>query len=404
MLSNKKSVLFYFLGFFVFIGFYVIILALANVGLLTLSRLITIPIRLLISLAFLLILIFSRHVILKRQTILFLLFAVIYLLRVLIDFLNGESLYMGYGELIFYFLSFAVLPFVCTTATNLNLESFDAIRKALFFSSILFVIIAVPYLYQYIGTVSRFGSNTIGGEAISPLILSYCSSLIIGVTMVYLMTNKVSGKNKAMLLILIFLSTIPFFMGASRGGLVALFTPFIFMYGFKRGAMAKMKFVVFAVIGLSVLVFLAQEMGSGVFNRMGNISEDIANEDSSAIRIFIWIQSLSQFLSSPLFGDKLAVDGFSGYPHNLIIEALQATGIIGLIPFAILFIMSFKRSVFIFRNFPKHAWLSVIFIQCFTQSMFSGAIYSSGWLWFSMALILSFPLQNKKNKTIIIPN
>jgi len=398
MLLNKKTTLFYFLSFFVFIGFYVVILVLANVNLLALSRLITIPLRLLISAAFLMILIFSKRVILKKHALFFVFFATIYLGRVLTDFLHGEALYMGYGELVFYFLSFAVIPFVCTISAPITLKTFNVIKQGFFLSAGLFVFIAVPYLYQYIGTVSRFGSNTVGAEVISPLILSYCSAMIIGVFMVYLMTNSVTNNTKVLLWILIFLAIIPFFMGASRGGLVALFMPFILMYGFSKGTVTKVKFIVFSIICLAVLIYLAQQMGSGVFNRIGNLSEDIENEDSSAVRILIWFQSLQQFLSSPLVGDKLAVDGFSGYPHNLIIEVLQATGVVGLIPFATLLFMSLKRSILIFKNFSKHAWISVIFIQCFTQAMFSGAIYSSSWLWFSMALILSFPL---KQKTIL---
>lgn len=402
MSSSKKSFFLYFLGFFVFLGFYIVILALANAGLLTFSRGLTIPIRLLISVVFVFLFLFSRRVTLKRPTILFLVFAFFYLVRIGIDFFSSKDLYIGYGELVFYFLSFSLIPFVCVSTIKIDLNAFNNIRRAFFFSAAVFSTLAVFYLYRYIGTVGRFSSSFIGEEAISPLILSYCSSLIMGVSVVYLLTNNVNKTSRLFMMMLVVLSIVPFFLGASRGGLIALFMPFIVMYGLRGNAGARLKFMFFAFLGVVVLAVLAQQLGSGLFNRIGNLSEDIAQEDSSAIRVFIWMQSFNQFLSSPLIGDKLAVDGFSGYPHNIIFEVLQTTGILGFAPFLILLVTSLRKSILIFKNNPTYAWISVIFIQCVTQSMFSGAIYSSSWLWFSMALILSFPLQENKIETTLI--
>src|SRR5690606_4793044 len=91
----------------------------------------------------------------------------------------------------------------------------------------------------------------------------------------------------------------------------------------------------------------------------------------------------------PILGDKLKVDDWGGYPHNIVVEVLQTTGVLGFIPFLILIS---RALILCFKNFKRnksYAWVFVIFIQALIQSMFSGAIYTSAWLWTSMALAFS---------------
>jgi O-antigen ligase len=160
--------------------------------------------------------------------------------------------------------------------------------------------------------------------------------------------------------------------------------------------LGKALFIFFVLI--FVLIYLDSLLQSGLLERFTNTSDDIEKGANEAIRVEIWKSSIDQFLNNPFFGDKLRVNGWGGYAHNIFIEALQTMGFLGFVPLFILIVNAFKISFSIFRYNKEYAWLSIIFIQAFIQHIFSGAIYTASWLWTSMALLFSINELIKKTK------
>jgi O-antigen ligase len=386
--------------FLVFLGFYAILLVLFNAGMAGFTRQVTIPIRVIIGLS-LISLVFLNYKQIKviSETRWFLFFAFLYVLRVVIDFYLKEKYYVSTSEILFYFISFAVIPFVSLSTFRFNEKYLSTILNTIFFSGLIFSVLAILLYRSFIGQTSRLTSSAVGEDVISPLALSYCATFIIGVLTAYFLYNKKTGKRKKMIGFgIIGLAVVPFFLGASRGSLVALFLPFIMIFFSGKGIRFFIKSGFAAVVILLGIVYLSEYFGSGLLNRFLNISEDIESGSSSAIRFQIWESSFSQFLYHPIFGDKLRVEFWNGYPHNLFLEVLQTMGLLGFIPFFILTFNAVKACFRIFRYHPKYAWVAIIFLQSFIHNMFSGAIYTAAWFWASMAFLLAARIFMEKKR------
>lgn len=402
-MNNKfKNTPLYLVFFLTYLGYYVVLLFLFSAGLSKLSRAITIPLRLLIS-VILLYFIFNNlaRIKIKWQTKLFLLFSFLYLIRIVIDEVFLEHYYLSSFELFLYFFSFSVIPFFSISIIEIEKKELNFIAKSFVFSSVVFSGLALFNYGKYIGKVTRLTSSTADEDVISPLALSYCATLVIGFLVSYLMYNKVTTYVKFLSILAIGFAVIPFFLGASRGGIFAIFIPFVLMLlngGNLVNQLGKTLFVF--LISIFILVYLDSVLQSGLLERFTNTSDNIEKGSNEAIRVEIWKSSVNQFLNNPIFGDKLRVNGWGGYPHNIFIEALQTIGVFGFIPLLILIMSAFKIAFTIFRYNKNYAWISIIFIQAFLQHIFSGAIYTASWLWTIMALLFSIDqlLKNTLNE------
>lgn len=387
-IADLNSFLLNSVVFLTFLGFYATILLLINLGLSGQTRIITIPLRMIIGLlcsVIFLIGIKNR----SKSFLVFLVFAVIYLLRIITDFALNEFLYISYFEIFFYFISYVVIPFIAITKVDFNKINVNSLFKTFLSSAFIFSFLSFVFYFKYIGNVVRLSSSTVGEDVVNPLILSYCATLVIGVLVFYLINNKPSRLQKIIILSTISLAVVPFFLGASRGSLFALFVPFIIMAFSSISIKNFSKIFIISVFVIIALVFLDNYLGSGLLNRFLGTKDAIEAGEGSASRLGIWKQSLTQFINHPLFGDKLNTKYVNQYPHNIYIEVLQQVGIIGFLPVMVLSFFALKFSILIFKNAPQYSWITIFFLQSIMQNMFSGAIYTATWFWTGMALVFS---------------
>lgn len=387
----KKGSLYYLLIFsLTFIGFYSILLVSVYSGLQGVTEKISMPLRFLIIL--LCILLFFREIGKSKivpEIIIYLCFFSIYFLRILYDYSLGRPLYIDYQKLILYFISFSTIPFVVITSVNISRVKINTVFKGFLYSTVIFSFLATLLYGKYIGTVSRLASRYVEDDVLSPLILSYCSALGIGVLIMFLVYNKVTKGQRIVIYLAILLNLIPFYLGASRGSILSLFVPFLFLVFSRISIKIIFKSIIVLFISVIVLYYIDVATESGLFARFLSIGDAVESQSSSASRLGLWMHALDQFMDYPIFGDKLQTNNIDIYPHNIILEILQSIGIIGFIPFAILLFRAFTVCKQIFRNYVEFAWIPTIFIQAFVQNMFSGAIYTASWFWVSMALLFS---------------
>jgi len=382
-----------------FLGFYTVILLALNAGMAGFTRQLTIPMRGIIGGACILLffLNFKNKIPYLKW---FLIFVFFYSSRLFIDYINDKVFYISYTDLIFYFLSFSVIPFIGVIKTDFSKIDVKSIYKTFLFTALAFCILVGLSYSRFIGTVGRLSTNTTGEEdIISPLILSYCGTLIIGVCATYVFFNRSEKKIiKQLSYVAVALAFIPFFLGASRGSIIALFVPFFMLAMSKISFRNVMIYITFFVIGIFLLIYIDDYLGSGLIDRLAGTSEAIERGDSSASRVTIWAYSYEQFLNYPLFGDKLKTNGVDIYPHNIVLEVLQSVGIVGFIPFLILLFKGVISSIKVFKYHVSYAWIAIIFLQSLMQGMFSGAIYSSAWFWTSLAMVLSMEYYLSKTR------
>lgn len=397
-LKKAHNLLFYLNFFLSFLGFYVVLLLVFNIGQADLSRQLTIPMRMMVGFSSILIFFLSiRNK--SPYSNWFFSFVVIYSIRIIIDYNALKYFYISYTELIFFFLSFVIIPFVGLSKVNYRLINFTKLYNIFLASALLFSTFSIFMYGKYIGQVARVSTNTTGESAMSPLTLSYCGAVIIGVTAFHLLyVKKITKLTKCLSLIAIALAVIPFFLGASRGSIFAVFIPFFMMAISNLSFKSILKYIFLFAIIIVLLVYFDEYLGSGLLNRFLGTSEAIESGGSSASRLGIWSKSLSQFVEFPIFGDRLNTVDVDYYPHNIYIEVLQTTGIIGGIPFFVLVYKTIKASFNIFKNHIEYAWIPVIFIQSVMRHMFSGALYNASWFWASMAIVLSLNYYLNRNK------
>lgn len=378
-------------AFLNFIGYSVYLILMFHLGLSAQSTSFSIFLRLLVVCC--LLVLFLNTPKFKPDVTLYLIlfFSLIYISRIFIDALKGLPYYVGTYKLLLYYLSFSLIPFLLVGYLKLTPHDYDAIRNAIFFSGYIFSILTTFFWGNYLGTVGRLSSATADTDVISPLALSYCSSVIIGVAASYWMENKISVSTKGKIIALIGLSITPFLLGSSRGSLIALFLPFlILLLTRKEKAKNKIRNILLISLFLVSIIFLSEIFGSSLIERFTNTRNDIEEGNDSASRTIMWRNAFNQFIDHPIIGDQLKLNGFNIHPHNIFFEILQTTGFLGFIPFFILIAIIFRQSLKIFRYRPQYSWLGVLFIQSFIQNMFSGSIYGASWLMMSGALIISF--------------
>lgn len=397
-----QSSLLFISHFLNFAGYYAFLLILSNVGLIAFSRGLTIPIRVLILGCLCCIILVNRKVYVKSGARLFLLFAACYITRIIIEMLRMKTFHLDTSEYFLYFIAFGALPLLILSSLRLREQDYNVIKWSLLVSCFLLSVLTLAYYRSLIGTVGRISAAIARDENyISPLALSYCGTLSIGIGINYLLENRAGFRSRLLVLVFIAFSLVPFFLGASRGSIFSLFVPFMVMFLSKGNIVASVRMLFIMLIVAVAGIYLGELFGSSVLNRFLNIGSDIAQNNSSAIRLEMWKAGFNQFLDNPVFGNSLEVDAFQFYPHNIVIEVLLTTGIIGFIPFAALIINGFKRAVFIFRNDPRNGWIGILFIQSFIQNMFSGSIYGASWLWVSLGLLYSFGYVVKQDKNSI---
>lgn len=389
MSHSRNRYLLFIIFLFTFLGFYASILLFASFSSLETSRLLTIPLRLLLVVTLLLLLLYNiKAIYFSKIYSFFYFFSTVYILRILLDFSNEIPYYTSYPSVLGYFLSFGFIPFMAISSIKINKELLESIFKAFLIGGFSFSILCLIYYGKFVGTVSRLSSNTADEETLSPLALSYCSSMIIGVFSFYLLHNQTKLLKKASMIMCILASFIPFFLGASRGSLVTLIGSFCFYVIVGKGTKFFLKSLFLISLMTTGIVVLDSYLGSGLLDRFLTTSEQIDSGASGAIRLVIWENAFNQFLENPFLGDSLRVDNWRGYAHNFIIEVLQTTGLLGFIPICILLVYVFKACYYIGTRDKRYFWIVAIFIQSFVQQLFSGAIYMASWMWTSMALVL----------------
>ncbi|MCO5235639.1 MAG: O-antigen ligase family protein [Chitinophagaceae bacterium] len=390
--------------FFNYIGYFIYILLMFYIGLSTYSTGFSIILRFIIIGG--LIIFFNKSIKLKANTASYLLlfFSVFYISRIIIDNLRDLPYYIGTSRLLLYYLSFDMIPFLLVANVKFDLSDFSTIRKSLLFSGLLFSVLSLLLFRSYVGTVGRLTTQTADSEMISPLALSYCSSLAIGIALGYWLENKTTPINKLYLMLIIVLAATPFFLGSSRGSLIALIFPFLLMMVLTKKLKSNLRLITIILVGLIGIIYFSEYFGSSLIDRFTQTGSDIQKGNEEAVRTVMWRNAFDQFTANPIMGDRLKVEGFDIYPHNVFIEILQSTGLLGFIPFFILTIITFVKSLGIFRYKPAFSWISILFLQCLVQNLFSGGIFSASWLLLSMALVIAFDRMEQPVIPVGAPN
>lgn len=322
-------------------------------------------------------------------------FLFIYALRLIYD-LYIADIYVspslgGASKLIQFYFGGIFFPIIGCSVLH-----FDArkLQKWVFIAS-FFQCLAISYIFfsiygagldafvsrHYIATI--FDNSDIG-QPINPIIISSAGG-ILAVCSIF-----VVGINSWFRTLCIGLGCVLLFLGSSRGPMIALLMCFMISLisylrkgSFEVTLLKAMVIVVALVVGLGSLQSLQESINLGGVNRLIQTFESSGKGEA---RLTTWSAAWTQFIESPVVGDKIVNQHSNTYPHNLILEILMSVGIVGFIPFIFAMLIGFK---IILKNSNSDVRLfSLMFLFLFVSMMVSGSIAMSQYFWAANLLLL----------------
>jgi len=169
---------------------------------------------------------------------------------------------------------------------------------------------------------------------------------------------------------------------ASRGPLIFLILTIVCAIFFKFQKRFLKLFLILILIFIaaqSLSFFLAENQP--LISRISNSSSD----QSTANRIKIILEWKNQFWNSQILGSHFLVVKSKMYSHNIFLDILLSTGIIGLIliaPAFLLFIYKIIKNKF-------ETLIGIIALFFFLNTFTSGTIYNMNEFWIIFILILN---------------
>ncbi|MBS1777315.1 MAG: O-antigen ligase family protein [Bacteroidetes bacterium] len=152
--------------------------------------------------------------------------------------------------------------------------------------------------------------------------------------------------------------------------------------------------VAICLIAFIIIKFDLSFMFEVLTKRFSNFSSDQSTVARNRALSGAW----SQFLDSPFIGSFIEEKMTRQYPHNMILEAFMALGIIGGLLFLVLY-LRFAVRAFLFAWRTQFSIIPVLAMLHFVVSLSSGSLGFDYEFWASFALIASYGKQINDNNS-----
>jgi O-antigen ligase len=319
----------------------------------------------------------------------FLLFWLLYFSKAIYTFQNFTFLPNMQSKEIETYLRIVGITFIPAFAV-LNLKKSDIDFKlsyVIIYSIILIVLvlnILIGIQHDHQGRTSGIMgmySISFGHWGVSLVVLSLYQLLYKFITNKYFQISAVLG---------FFTGLYIMYASGTRSPVVALVLGVLFLLWVKNKQKILFGFLALLFIGVVALVILKPQFsGENESSFFSRITKSITTGDSSG-RGSLYQQGIQIFSEHPILGGRILYeDGM--YPHNIFLEVLMATGMVGFV----LYFLFFKKCIQYIYNgksvsekYPEIIWVLVLWVQYFTLSLFSYNLHSSPEIWYLSALVL----------------
>jgi O-Antigen ligase len=228
--------------------------------------------------------------------------------------------------------------------------------------------------------------------ALNPILLGQLGATL-AVMAVWVLTNRFKsyGLSAKFIFLAAALVGAGLLIGAnSRGPLVSAVVCLLFisLVSGKRSRLYAMTLFAVAIISfVPVTQYVEAEFGISTYTRLFGQSQ--LTEENTLDRFSRYDSAINNFMNNSLFGSSLEEPKHGGYPHNVFIEAMMATGIFGFSLLLVLMVTTFVFAFKLYVSVPGYGWASVLFIQYLVAAQFSGAIYTVNYLWITAGLVIA---------------
>ncbi len=323
-------------------------------------------------------------------------FWIFYSVRLVYDISIRGLEYDGGDALFVYSIAFGnqLLPLIAIGLVGRHIVS-DNLIKYLYIAFVLSCMSAFALVIFFAGfSVSAFSNRSgLGALGIQVIKMSFDGQVLV-IMSVYMLVfyENLSRWKKLLLIGTSFIGVLGLLAGASRSpffgtllGLLLIAIAYVSANGFKIASLFKT--VAFSlgtvfVFALIYIEFLA-DLKIDTFVRVIHFIE-FRSEGGMEIRDFEYQSAWNQFLRSPIIGDAYIEEFTNFYPHNIFLELLMATGVIGtsfiLMPIGRIFLKS--RAWFAsFRKNKSEVLLLIVFLLILFLSLFSGGLFANPIFW-----------------------
>lgn len=307
-------------------------------------------------------------------------FWIFYIIKLMYSFNNysfNQEVLLSRNEDIFRILCMVLLPSIALLCINYSKIDFKSIVK--YYVTILCSLLVINYIYGYIKLDHIFSTYYImyGHIGASLFIIS-----------LFLLLFCREDYKSYFLFFCLFLGLFNVIQSMARSPIVAISVCSLYMIILK----GNKKYILYALILLLLfigLIILHEQYGNGEITSFNRMYKWIAQGDTSS-RGPLYSKAIEIFNSHRLFGGRILFeDGV--HPHNIFLELLMGTGILGLIIYFLKFWPVVKNAA-LFWNIQKgniyYKLIFALFLQYFTLVQTSCNLFNiPEFLYFSSMII-----------------
>ncbi|PXW15375.1 O-antigen ligase-like membrane protein [Chryseobacterium sp. CBTAP 102] len=317
-------------------------------------------------------------------------FWIFYIIKLIYSFNNysfKQDVIILENEDIFRILFMNLLPGAALLCINYNKVDFKSITKYCLF--ILCGLLVVNYIYGYINLDHIFSTYYI--------MYGHIGASLFIISLFLLLFCKKDYKSY-FLFFCLFLGLFNVIQSMARSPLIAIAVSSFYMVLLK----GNKKYLLYAITLLLLfvgLIFLHEQYGDSLITSLNRMYNWLAKGDTSS-REPLYRGALEIFNSNPFVGGRILFeDGV--HPHNIFLELLMATGILGLIIYFIKFLSVFQNASIFFNINKSNIYYKVIFalfLQYFTLVQTSCNLFNiPEFLYFSSIIIgISYTAKTKR--------
>lgn len=313
---------------------------------------------------------------LKPQIIALLTFWFVYLFRIIWDLYVNEVAVAE--EFLFTFLFFCLPPAFAV----LGGKPIDEGRLARYLLICGSATCAVALLIGYGSVVSaRVTGEVLSGrfalETVNPITFGHAGVTTV-IAAVWMLTRTRLILERIACVAAIVAGGAVMQIAASRGPLIALVGCALFLVLVDRR---------FAWLTVPLLAMIAGTtvVATGEIDNIfaSRLAASVDQADSPELRVLMMAGASQQFLDNPLLGSSIVEFGSQDYPHNFLLEAAMATGILGLLLMLLISGNALWNAVQSVRR--REVLVSMLLVQAVVAALFSGTISASNTLWTLLA-------------------
>ncbi len=332
----------------------------------------------------------------KIPIILFLFFWAFYLFRMVLDLevyhVNDVS---DISKSYYYLFAIGITIIPMLAVATINQLNFDFLQLSLHR-----YLVGLNICLIAIFVIDRLYNNHVGYRFIvSRNEFDYLDAITIAVYGSLLVLSSFLNKKKSFLnYVCIVLGFFMVLTTASRGPILSILLALLFVLFFKDKKLSiKYLFLTLALTSSVLFNYLFSVMfdkyfiaGNPLLHRLNNFGKD----QSTVNRLKILEDGFNQFLEGPIFGTHFLVMESKMYAHNILLDILLATGVLGLLMIIPVFLIFARKIISKFQI----VFVSVIGFYLFLNTLTSGACYNMTEFWIIMILLVLYKNTTNDNK------